>query len=349
MTDTSPCSLRLHLDGAALVANWQALDALSGPAAACGAAVKANAYGLGVKDVVARLRNAGCRDFFVATWPEAAEIENLTAGCSVTVLNGVLDHDMAIAIQLAAKPMLNSPQQIARWRSTGRACDVMVNTGMNRLGVDVADLVTIDWSGLQIDVLSSHLASADEDSAQNNEQLQLFAQISGRVPHRRRSLANSAAIGLGRQYAFDLTRPGLALYGGVPRAELAPSIRPIASINSAIIQRRNLKRGDRVGYNATFTASENTPAAIISIGYADGYLRGFSNCGTFFSGGAALPVIGRVSMDLVVLDISKAPRLGEGDHVTLMLDLPDMSRLSGLSQYELLTGLGNRFDRVWRD
>lgn len=349
MADTGSRPLRLICDGAALADNWRALDAFSGRDTATGAAIKANGYGLGVREVVSRLCGAGCRDFFVASWEEALEIADVAVGAQITVLNGVLRDQIDLARRISAKPMLNCPEQVAAWRDTGLPCDVMINSGMNRLGIDPADVSAIDWNGLQVDVLASHLASADEDCAQNADQLSAFRAVMDAIPHRRKSLANSAGVALGADYAFDLTRPGLSLYGGIPRNELAGSIRPVAAIEAQVLQRREIRAGSPVGYNATYIAPRDHPVAIISIGYADGYLRGFSGRGCFYADGVELPVIGRVSMDLVALDISDNPRIGEGDWVRLPLDLPTLSHQSGLSQYELLTSLGSRFERVWID
>jgi alanine racemase len=191
----------------------------------------------------------------------------------------------------------------------------------------------------------SHLASADEDVPQNAAQLALFGQVARQVPARRRSLANSAGIGLGTAYAFDLTRPGLALYGGVPRPELAEAIRQVAWPQAAVLQLRELSPGDPVGYNATFTAERPLRAATVSLGYADGYLRGWSGRGALRSGDALLPLLGRVSMDLVVVDASAAPDLREGDWLDVPYSLPQAAAQSNLSQYELLTVLGKRFRR----
>ncbi|WP_066650501.1 MULTISPECIES: alanine racemase [Sphingomonas] len=342
---TSP--LRLRLDAAALTYNWQTLAAMSGRAA-CGAAVKADGYGLGATEVVTRLAAAGCRDFFVATWAEAAALAPL--GVPVSVLHGVRAEDMDVAKALVGvRPVLNSATQVARWREAGGGlCDVMVDTGMNRLGVSTEDIRSGLLDGLAIETLMSHLACADEDVAMNAAQRSAFMGITGRVTARRLSLANSAGIALGADYAFDLTRPGLALYGGVPRGEFAGRIRQVAVPEAQILQRRLLRAGDRIGYNATFTAPRDLPVAILNIGYADGYWRGFSGTGTAHAGDAVLPVIGRVSMDLIAVDISAAATLGEGDWVALDYDLPVAAARSGMSQYELLTGLGRRFNRMWR-
>ncbi|MFZ1742782.1 MAG: alanine racemase [Pontixanthobacter sp.] len=341
-----PSPLRLRFAGDALTANWNALNKLSG-AAACGAAVKANAYGIGVTEVVPRLIKAGCRDFFVATWQEAAQIADLTAGSSVSVLNGLLADDIHVALKFGAKPMINSLEQAQRWKGTGRPCDVMINSGMNRLGIDCRDVITFDWQGLDIDILASHLASADEDVAQNSEQLSAFRAIFDHVPHRRKSMANSAGIALGADYALQLTRPGLALYGGIQRSELAEVISSIGSIEARILQVRRLEAGEKVGYNATFTAKEQMTIGISALGYADGYLRGFSGRGELFNEGRSLPVLGRISMDLVAVDLSSASNLGEGDWLECPLDLPKLARQSGLSQYEIITGLGPRSLRIW--
>jgi len=309
--------------------------------------VKANGYGLGATQVVTRLGAAGCRDFFVATWAEAAALAPLRL--PLAVLHGVREEDMATALAGFARPVLSTPTQIARWKEAGGgACDVMVDTGMNRLGVSIADVTSGLLDGLAIDTLMSHLASADEDSALNERQRAAFAALAGRTGGGRMSLANSAGIALGDGYRFDLTRPGLALYGGVPREELAGDIRQVAFPETQILQRRTVQRGDTVGYNATWAAGTDTEVAVINIGYADGYRRAFSDRGAASAGGVTLPVIGRVSMDLVALDVSAAAALAEGDWVTLDYRLPEAAAASGLSQYELLTGLGGRFDRYWQ-
>jgi alanine racemase len=342
-----PAPLRLRLDGDALVANWRWLARASGPAA-CGAAVKADGYGLGARDVMLRLAAAGCRDFFVASWCEAARLLPLPPGVSVAVLHGVRAADMAAATTLPARPVLNSAEQVARWRAAGGgACDVMVDTGINRLGLSPDEAMSGLLDGLNIDTLMSHLASADEDVPSNPAQRAALVAVGGRVAHRRLSLANSAGICLGPDYAFDLTRPGLALYGGVPRREAAGQLAQVACPEAEILQRRTVAAGAGVGYNALWTADRDTEIAIINLGYADGYLRGFTNTGAALTDDLRLPVIGRVSMDLVALDVSTAPTLRAGDWVAMDYDLPRAAEASGLSQYELLTSLGGRFARHW--
>lgn len=339
-----PAPLRLRLDGDALVHNWRTLDRLSGTAA-CGAAVKANGYGLGAIEVARRLAKAGCRDFFVSNWQEAAELATL--GLTVSVLHGVREEDMPAAAAGFARPVLNTPMQVARWKAAGGGvCDVMVDTGINRLGVSAEDVAGGLLDGLQIETLMSHLACADEDSSMNAAQRDRFAVLAGATSARRMSLANSAGISLDG-YAFDLTRPGLALYGGIPRADLGAAIRPVVTPEAQILQRRRVRAGESVGYNGRWTAAADTDVAIVNLGYADGYWRGFSNTGIGHADGASLPVLGRVSMDLVAVSLEGAPGLREGDWLAFDYDLPAAAAMSGMSQYELLTGLGARFDRRW--
>lgn len=339
---------RLRLDGDALVSNWRWLAAQSGTAA-CGAAVKANGYGLGAAEVVKRLGDVGCRDFFSATWAEAAALMPIADGLSLSVLHGVREEDMAVALASPARPVLSTSVQIRRWREAGGgACDVMVDTGMNRLGISAGDVAQGLLDGLEVETLMSHLACADEDHPLNDSQRDAFAALGGLTGARRLSLANSAGICLGADYAFDLTRPGLALYGGIPRADAAGHIRQVAFPEVQILQRRTVAAGESIGYNATFVAERPIEVAVLNIGYADGYLRGFSGRGHALADDRMLPVLGRVSMDLTAISVDAAPELAEGDWVALAYDLPEASRASGLSQYELLTGLGARYERVWR-
>jgi alanine racemase len=337
--------LRLTLDSDALVSNWRWLDRMSG-AAACGAAVKANGYGLGARDVVERLAAAGCRDFYVATYFEAEALMPWPEHLSLAVLHGPREEDVPIALSSPARPVLNTPVQVRRWRDNGqgRPCDVMIDTGINRLGL--ADATGLE--GLAIDTLMSHLACADEDGPMSAAQRERFVAAASGTTAKRLSLANSAGICLGPDYAFDLTRPGLALYGGIPRPEAEGAIRPVARVEAQIVQRRRVPSGETVGYNATFEAERDTEVAILNIGYADGYLRGFSGTGRARVDDTFLPVVGRVSMDLTAICVDAAPELGEGDWVELDFDLQRASAQSGLSQYELLTTIGHRYSRRWR-
>jgi alanine racemase len=348
--DANPPSapLRLILDGEALAANWRWLRGQGG-SAACGAAIKADGYGIGAEAAAARLLKAGCRDFFVATWAEAQALALFDDGVSLSVLHGLRADDLAAALASPARPTLNSPAMIARWKQAalGRPCDVMIDTGINRLGLSPENACSGLLDGLAIETLMSHLACADmPESPMNRAQLQRFTDIAGRIPARRYSLANSAGICLGSDYAFDLTRPGLALYGGVPSASAQGHIRSVVRIEAEILQIRSITAGETVGYGATFTAAVATRIAILNLGYADGYMRGFAGGGTARAGDAAFPLAGRVSMDLIAVDIGNAA-IGEGDWLEIDYHLPEAADRSGLSQYELLTGLGTRYQRRW--
>ncbi len=333
--------LRLTIDRAALQANWRWLADRAGVIA--GAAIKADGYGIGARGTFEALLDAGCRDFFVSTWWEAAQIGPVPDGVSLVVLHGPGPDDKIGA----ARPTLNSPEQVARWKQLGgdAPCDVMIDTGMNRLGLRLEDAAVLD--GLAIDTLHSHLACADEDHGLNRAQLDRFRAAADAIPARRYSLANSAGICLGPDYSFDLVRPGLALYGGVPRAEAQGHIAQVAHLEAQVVQRRRVMAGESCGYGATFACERDTNAVVVNIGYADGYFRGFSGKGTARVGDSTLPLLGRVSMDLLIFGCDGVA-VGEGDWVEVDYDLPQAAERSGMSQYELLTGLGSRFERVWR-
>jgi alanine racemase len=305
--------------------------------------VKADGYGLGAREVVRRLAEAGCRDFFVATWAEAEALGPWPADLNLSVLHGIGPDDRDLP--MGVRPVLNTPEQVRRWAGRG-PCDVMLDTGINRLGLAAVDDVLLD--GLEVVTLMSHLACADEDVAKNERQRAEFAERSAATPAQRLSLANSAGICLGADYAFDLTRPGIALYGGIPRREAEGNIRQVARVEAQIVQRRRVEAGQGVGYNATWTPAEPCELAILNIGYADGYLRGFSGSGRARAGGGEwLPVVGRVSMDLTAVLVDSAPELREGDWLEIDYDLPTAAAQSGLSQYELLTSLGGRHGASW--
>lgn len=339
-------ALRLGIDRAALAANWRVLDRLSG-AARAGAAVKADAYGVGAAVVAPVLRDAGCRDFFVAHWGEVAGLLGAVPADELAVLHGPLTGaDVAYALSVGVRPVINSLEQAARWLAArGGRCDLMVDTGMNRLGVPMAELGSETIARLEVDVLLSHLACADEDHGLNAVQLARWREVCGLVRHRRASLANSAGIALGSDYHGALTRPGIALYGGVPRAELAGVIGQVVRPMAAVLQVRDVAAGESIGYNATYVATRAMRVGTIALGYADGYLRCWSGKGMMRANGTILPVLGRVSMDMTVIDLTAAPGLREGDWVEADYALPDAAAASGLSQYELLTLLGRRFGR----
>lgn len=338
-----PPSLRLTVDRAALAANWQALDRLSG-AAAAGAAVKADCYGLGVDTCVPVLRDAGCTNFFVAHWSEVAAVAAHVPAAQIAVLHGPLSEaDCAYAKASGAVPVINSLEQAALWSASGGGrCHLMVDTGINRLGIALAEAGDPRIAALDIDILMSHLASADEKTAMNRMQAELLEEAAEAIPHQRVSLANSAGIALGGSFAFDLTRPGLALYGGIPRSELADHIQPVAQVQAQVLQTRHLAPGEGVGYNATFMAPTHMRVGTVSIGYADGFLRLRGPGNALFAQGRRLPILGKVSMDMVVIDLAEAPDLAAGDWVDVPWDINDCAQQNTLSPYELLTAIGGR-------
>jgi alanine racemase len=221
----------------------------------------------------------------------------------------------------------------------------MVDTGMSRLGLR-ADQLDVA-AGLTLHTVHSHLACADEDHPLNRQQLELFQTIREHLPAERYSLANSAGIYLGSEYAFDLVRPGLALYGGIPREEARGQIRPVVHPQAQVLQIRTVQPGESIGYNATFVADRTMSVAVLNIGYADGYWRSLATSGYAHFSGAVLPIVGRISMDLITLDATTAPSLREGDWLDFSFDLERQAAASGMSQYELLTGLSRRWQRVW--
>jgi alanine racemase len=346
---TAPAPLRLTIDLNALAANFQTLARLALPAA-CGVAVKANAYGLGVAPVAERLWAEGARDFFVATTAEAVDLRACLPLAVIHVLNGLATPSEAARMRAArAQPVLNTPDQLRLWRTLGggEPCDIMLDTGMHRLGLtDLADL-----EGLTVDVLLSHLASADDpESPQNAAQLAAFQARSAGLPRRRLSLANSAGVLLGADYAFDLVRPGLGLYGGAPVAGRDVGLQPVARLAAQVLQLNDLPAGASVGYNATWTAARPSRIATLGVGYADGYVRAHSNRGRVLVGETLCPVVGRVSMDLTTVDVTDCPDVRLGDWATLIgdeLTLEAVAGRAGLAQYELLTGLGPRAERVY--
>ncbi len=347
LPDLPDASLRLTINKDALVSNWRTLDRLSGDASA-GAVVKADCYGLGVKQCLPALQKAGARDLFVAHMREAEEVMEHASPSDISVFHGAnTSAEIAFAKAAGLRPVINSLNQAASWIAAGGGpCDLMIDTGMNRLGIAVKDVGEEIIQKLNVQTLMSHLASADEDVDQNAQQLADFKSAKAVLPHNRASLCNSAGISLGADYHFGLTRPGLSLYGGVARPEQGGLIKQVAYPEVAILQRRKLSAGDTVGYNATFTAPNVMEVATVSIGYADGFLISRGPGGALQHNNRNLPILGRVSMDLIVVDCSNAPELVEGDFLTIPFVLPQIAAASGLSQYELLTTTGNRFKMI---
>jgi alanine racemase len=340
---------RLHLSSAALVDNWRDFAAAVGPAT-CGAAIKADAYGLGARDVLMRLVAAGCRQFYVAHWHEVPPLLPLPDGVILSVLHGVTAAELPAALHLPARPVLMTAGQAMLWRQTGRPAEAMIDTGMNRLGLPPADAAAA-LAGMEIAVLHSHLACADDPAhAMNAAQRSDFIALAVHIPAGALGLANSAGVVLGPEYHFNVVRPGIGLFGGGLLPDGRPS-RAVANIAARILQLRDVPAGASVGYAAAFVATRPSRIATVALGYADGYARGLSGAGWALVGprdnSVRCPAAGRVSMDLTSFDVTDAPPLAEGDWLDIPFDAEAMAALTGRSSYELLVALGQRYDRIW--
>jgi alanine racemase len=340
----SPAPLRLRLDGAALAANYRRHQALAGVTAI--PAVKADGYGLGARDVVRRLEAEGARAFAVATWPEALALDR--PDLDLLVLHGFTAPAAPTAAALPrARPVLNTTAQIAAWAAAfpGRAADLMVDTGMNRLGIAAADVAAAVASS-PIHTLHSHLACADDPAHPLTlRQLDAFRAVAAATPGHAHALANSAGIHWGRDFSFSAVRPGLGLFGGRPHPDARTD--RVVTPEAQVIQVRHVPAGQTVGYGATWTAPRDSRIATVNIGYADGIPRAVAPHLTLLAGPTRLPVAGIISMDMLAVDCTDTD-VTEGDWLQLDWDLPHLAQASNTSQYELLVRLGPRFDRVWR-
>lgn len=338
---------RLTIDLDAVAANWRALDAKSDADVQTAAVVKADAYGLGVAKVGRALAAAGARRFFVAVAEEGAALrEALGPGPEICVFAGHMSGDTDMIHDLGLVPMLNSVEQITRHFEAlpGHPFGVQLDTGMNRLGMERAE-----WDPLRDIILSqkprllmSHLACADEpDHEMNRKQLATFNDMTdgADVP---RSLAATGGILLGPEYHFDLTRPGIGLYGGLPYEDA----KQVAFLDLPVIQVRNIAAGETVGYANSFEAEQPTRVATVSGGYADGLSRHLSNHAVLFHGDTPCPILGRVSMDLIGVDVTHLP---ETPKALSMLcphqNVDDLANVAGTIGYEVLTQLGARYAR----
>ena len=350
----------LRIDLAALLANYRLLAARAA-GAQCVAMLKADAYGLGMAAVAPALAEAGCDTFFVATPEEGRTLRTILREADIYVLNGYQPALREVFRAYRLRPVLNTLAEIEVWRDGPAA--IYVDTGMNRLGLEAADIDALLAGpakiGFEVAILMSHLACADEpDHPMNERQLARFRETVARLKAlpafkaAALSLANSAGIFLGPEYHFDLVRPGIALYGGNPFTGRPNPMANVAEVHGRILQIRAIAAGDSVGYGATFTASRPSRIAIVDVGYADGYLRAFSSKGSALIAGQRAPVVGRVSMDFLALDVTDLPADATvvGAAVNLLgggVSLDEAAAASGLSCYELLTLLGRRYNRVY--
>lgn len=352
--------LRIDLD--ALCDNWRRLRARLA-SAECAAVVKADAYGLGAGPVAKALYRAGCRSFFVAHLDEGISLRpQVPDDAAIHVLHGSHPGAEREFVRNRLVPVLNSLPQVRAWQRLATDLDAMlpailqVDTGMARLGLDqnAFEQLTASGGGLQgiaLKCLMSHLVSAeDQGNAINRQQLERFRAARARLPDVRGSLANSSGIFLGHDYHFDLVRPGAALYGVAPVAGQCNPLRPVIRLQGKVLQTRTISAGTAVGYSHTWTAARPSRIATVAVGYADGYLRSLSNKGVAYCDGISLPLIGNISMDTLIVDITDLPdgRLTEGDLLDLADPLNDVDAIAsraGTIGYEILTSLGQRYAR----
>ena len=364
----------LTINMGALKRNYQQLCQNSGSAETA-TVVKANAYGLGMARIAPALAQAGCRKFFVAAPSEALALRDIlrdeSPDAAIYVLNGLADKAAADYVAHHLTPCFISLEQMQQWQahcqktSAAQAAAIFIDTGFNRLGLSPETLLDIAASpkifeGWKLNLIISHLACADNPAhPQNKAQLEQFRHALENLPPAPASLANSGGIALGGDFHFQLTRPGIALYGGAATGNPEHALQPVATLEAPILQIRQLYTGDTVGYGASFAAPHDMQIALISLGYGDGLLRqfGMHPAGTvrLAIGGQAAPIIGRVSMDSLAVDISNLPRPPAiGAMVQIFgADNPidQLAAQSGTLSYELLTGLnnmvGNRYKTIY--
>lgn len=361
----------LAIDLAAIVANWRTLSARhrGGPVAGV---VKANAYGLGARQVAPALHKAGCRHFFVALLEEALLIRPLVPGALVGVLNGLLPGSEADFVAHDLTPVLGSLAEVDRWAAVGRQVAgrqatgqragrklpgiLHIDTGMARLGLDQRELATLQQDharlgGIDLLYIMTHLVASELAGDPLNEQQRVrFQAACGALPPARRSLANSSGIFLGDGWDSDLARPGAALYGINPTPGAANPMRQAVRLTARVLQVRDVAAGESVGYNATWRASRPSRVATAALGYADGWHRSLSDRGTAYFDGRPVPLVGRVSMDLTTFDVTDHPTVGPGAWLEMIgpaCTPDDVAASAGTNGYEVLTSLGRRFHRVY--
>ena len=356
----------ISVDLAQVAANWTALAALVAPAE-CGAVVKADAYGLGADEIVPVLAAAGCETFFVATADEAAQVRAVAPDVVIYVLDGLVSGSGPRLADLGARPALATLDDCFEWaalcdaRDRVMAAALHIDTGLNRLGLSAADVTKLAadhslFNRIHVSLVMSHLACADTPDHPMNLRQQLdFEQLRAALPPAPASLAASDGLMLGSDYRFDLVRPGYALYGGQATKGIAAPVKLAVRVQARVLQVREIEAGATVGYSGTWTASAAARIATIAAGYADGFARGASATNTLAGGqvgfrGRLAPVVGRVSMDLITVDVTKlgdnAPR--RGDFVDLIgpgLSLETVGQSAGTIGYETLTRLSRRVPR----
>ena len=358
----------LTVDLSAIEANWRALGRRVMPCE-CAAVVKADAYGCGIEQVVAALTAAGCKSFFVADLAEARRARGVAPGPAIYVLNGLAPGSAPIFAEINARPVIGSLVELAEWDAFCNAkqwrggAALHVDTGMNRLGITANEAAAlaprIRSENHGITLLMSHLACAElPEHPLNERQIKLFREV--RILYRGipSSLANSSGIFLDAAAHCDMVRPGVALYGVNPTPGKTNPMRPVIELRARIVQVRNVTRGETIGYDAVWTAKHAPRIAVVAVGYADGYLRAASSAddrpgGSAIIAGKRCPIAGRVSMDLIAIDVTDLADAAarRGDFATLIgddLPVDDVAKAAGTIGYEVLTGLGRRYHRVYR-
>ena len=353
----------LTIDLDALIANYRALSDLAAPAE-CAAVVKADAYGLGMAQAAPALSRAGCKTFFVATLGEAKALRALLPQATIYVFAGLMPGTAELYRAHDLRPVLNSAEEIKEWASFCATqgeklpCAVHIDSGMNRLGLSASEVGTVAddpdlWRAFTLSLVMSHLACADEPRHPKNEkQRKAFDRLRAKLPAVPASLANSAGILLGRAYAYDLVRPGIALYGGKPSREGDNPFKPVVHLKGRILQLRNLAPGETIGYGATHTLKKASRVAVVSVGYADGFFRSLSTKDeeegfVAYAGPYPAPILGRVSMDLITVDVTAVPEeiARRGGWIELIgpnVPVQTVARHAGTIDYEVLTNLGRR-------
>jgi alanine racemase len=354
----------LTIDLAAITANWRALRARAAPAQ-CAAVIKADGYGCGIEQVAGMLAKAGCETFFVANLAEARRARAAASGATVYVLT-LLPGTAAAYAGANLRPVLGSIAELEEWRAFRKASGwhgkaaLHFDTGMNRLGFPHEETAQIA-GGLGRDhgiaLVMSHFACSEEEHPLNAIQMERFRAVRAQFPGIAGSLSNSSGIFLGSEAHHDLVRPGVALYGANPTPAKPNPMQTVVTLEGRVVQLREVEQGATVGYSATWTAKRPTRLAVVSVGYADGFLRAGSASdrkrgAEAIVSGQRCPIAGRVSMDLIaidVTDVSSPPQ--RGDLVTLLgkdIGVDDLAERAGTIGYEVLTSLGRRYRRVYR-
>jgi alanine racemase len=356
-----PARARLTVDLAAITANWRTLRRLAAPAEVA-AVVKADAYGLGLAPVARALARAGCRTFFVARLAEGEELRGLLDAARILVLDGLAGRPPGRLLAARLEPVLTSPAELADWRRAAAAADrrlrapLLLDTGLTRLGFARAELERLApdaFAGVELGLVASHLACADEPTHPLNErQLARLRAARALLPPAPASLAASAGILLGAAYHLDLVRPGAALFGLEPVPGRPSPVDCVVRLEAPVLQVHAVAEPGSVGYGATWPTRPGARIAVVPVGYADGYPRAAGGRARARIGEALVPVVGRVSMDLMTLDVSALPAGSVGPGTTVELIGPGLGpdRLAEAAStigYEILTRLGRRLERRW--